>query len=279
MLLRVKKCILSLVVCGIVISSFAQSVGGSGFEIGIRGAAASNWLFNASVASTGQQDYSAALSYNYGIDMAYDFSERFALEVNLLIGNTTQGYNGTFDENGTLPYNNEAYIATESFNAKTQLNLIGIPILMRFGSGNGAYIELGTEIQIITSATYSISFTDVPSNAASYSGSVKNAFAPNSVSGVLGFGDDFQLGSSGLNIITDLRFYYDLTDMRGVDGFGQNLNVNIDGYPNTLYTAPYGSTGKPYYAGYKPTKEAGASFSIGLYYFFGGGGDKHPSRR
>jgi hypothetical protein len=49
----------------------------------------------------------------------------------------------------------------------------------------------------------------------------------------------------------------------GTDGFGQNMNQTLpDGSSNNLYAGA-----KPYYAGYKATHLATASFSLGIYYY------------
>lgn len=274
-----KKILLSILSVGVFISTYGQTAdgGGLGIEVGFRGAAASNWLFNKNVSDAGTQSYAAAFSYNYGLDFAFDINEHVAIEANLLFGNITQGYSGKFgtneqiqgkvlDQTDVIVQNGESYTST------SQLNYMGIPLLFRFGSGNGAYIELGPEYQIINGATYKANYSGQPAGEpSSISGSASSIFATSNIQGILGFGDDFQIGSTGLNIITNLRFYYGFTDLKGVDGLGQDMATTLpNGSSNdALYKNPYGGTGNPYYSGYQPTHSAGVSFSIGLYYYFG----------
>jgi hypothetical protein len=276
-----KKVILSILAIGAFLPSFGQvgtQSGAFGFEIGVRGAVASDWFFNQNVQSEGnEQNYAPLVSYNYGLHVAFNFSEKFALECNALFGTMTQGYSGTFAQGslppgfGSSPGNGNPggggwpYADKETYTSNNKLNVIEIPILARLGSGNGAYIEIGPEYDIVQGATYTASYSgQSPISPASASYSVASAFATSVIQGVLGFGNDFQIGSTGLNIITNLRFSYDFTDLMGADGFGQNMNQTLpDGSSNALYAK---STG-PYYSGYKATHLASASFSLGLYYY------------
>jgi len=270
-----KKILFGIASIGVFISFNANAQGnGLGVEMGFRGAAASSWLFNSNVSAAGNgQNYAAAFSYNYGVDFAFDISSRCAIEADVLLGTLSQGYSGKFQDNelyfsepiASPPY----YQATnESYTAKSQLNIVGIPVLFRFGSGNGAYFEIGPEYDIVNDANYTANFTGQgPLSPPSVSYNTKQSYAPSNIQGVIGFGDDFQIGTSGVNIITNLRFSYGLTDVKGTDGLGQDMNTSYNGGQNVLYTS-YG--GQPsYYASYKPTHTATASFSIGVYYFFG----------
>jgi len=254
----------------------AQSGNGLGVEFGFRGAAVSSWLFNTNVSNQGNsQNYAAAFSYNYGVDFAFDFSSRCAIEADVLVGTMTQAYSGKFQDDGLYysePQTSSAlgysYINGESYTAKSVLNMVGIPILFRFGSGNGAYVEIGPEYDIVNGANYSANFTGQSAfSPASVNYDTKQQYAPSSIQGVLGFGDDFQIGNSGVNIITNLRFSYAFTDLKGTDGMGQSLNQNYNGGSNVLYTSYLGQPA--YYSSYKPTHMATASFNIGVYYFFG----------
>lgn len=277
-----KLLITSIVLCSSLFIVRAQ--GGAGFEVGVRGAAASNWLFNSNVDAGGTSSYQAAFSYNYGLHIAYNFSEKAAIEVNLLMGNITQGYSGKFGTTEWLEYqpSNPSTFNTlaqpinngESYTAVNQVNVTAIPVLFRFGSGSGSYVEIGPEYQMVSSANYSATYSNgypAPLQPHNYSNQdVTAAWATYNIQGVLGFGNDFQIGQSGWNIITDIRFYYGFTDLQGNDAHGQYLAQTLpDGSANKLYStsAPYGGTNAPYYPGYKPTHSAGASFNIGIYYF------------
>lgn len=287
-----KKILLNVLALGLFVSGFGQSEGGGpGFEFGLRGAAASNWLFNANVSNAGgDMNYAPAFSYNFGLHIAYNFSDKIALEVTPYIGTIDQGYKGTFSSGEYVP-EGPFVQANETYTSNNVVKITGIPLLLRAGSGNGAYVEIGPEYDIVNSATYTANYSGQPAiSPSSVTGDASPYFAKSSIMGVLGFGDDFQIGSSGLNIVTCLRFYYGFTDLIGVDGLGQNLNQNnLDGTPNNaIYKNPYPATSAsnpPYYASYKPTHAAGASFTLGAYYYIpvttskgGRHACKHPPR-
>jgi hypothetical protein len=277
-----------LLITAFTLCSSALILNAQGFEIGVRGAAASNWLFNSNVDAGGTSSYQAAFSYNYGLQVAYNFSEKVAVEVNLLMGNITQGYSGKFGTTEWLEYqpNNpstynghlgsawpqQAVNNGETYTASNQVNVTAIPVLFRFSSTSGSYFEIGPEYQMVSSVSYSATYSNgypaplAPNNYSNYN--VTAAWATYNIQGVIGFGNDFQIGQSGWNIITDIRFYYGFTDLQGNDAHGQYLNKTLpDGSANQLYTANYGGTTAPYYASYKPTHSAGASFNLGIYYF------------
>jgi hypothetical protein len=272
-----KKILLGILSIGVFVTFNAKAQEtGLGVEMGFRGAAASSWLFNSNVSAAGNsQNYAAAFSYNYGVDFSFDISSRCAIEADVLLGTLTQGYSGTFQDNGLYysePQSSSplgySYINKESYTAKSQLNIVGIPVLFRFGSGNGAYFEIGPEYDIVNDANYSANFTGQSTfSPPSISYDTKQSYSPSNIQGVIGFGDDFQIGNSGVNIITNLRFSYGLTDIKGTDGLGQDMNPTYNGSQNQLYVST--PTQSAYYTSYKPTHSATASFSIGVYYFFG----------
>jgi hypothetical protein len=268
-----KKFLLSILSIGLFTATYAQDQqgGGLGLEFGLRGAPASSWLFNQNVSNAGEsQNYAAAFSYNYGLDFAFDISGKCAIEVDLLLGTLTQGYNGKFSNAGfyvntPVAFPDNTYANGESYTSKNTLKTMDIPLLFRFGSGNGAYIEIGPQYDIVQGATYTASYTGQnPGTASSANYSTAGEFGTSNIEGVLGFGDDFQIGASGFNIITNLRFSYGFTDLVGADGLGQGLEKSPGGSDNVLY-----SGSNPYYAGYKPTHSATVSFSIGVYYYIG----------
>jgi hypothetical protein len=283
-----KKILLSILSIGLFATAFGQSEegGGLGIEFGFRGDAASDWLFNSNVSGGATQTYAAAFSYNYGVHFAFDVNQHIGIEVNLLLGAETMGYSGKFGSGEDIPQERllltdrwsgspfaESIQPGESYTSTSQMNVMEIPLLFRYGSGNGAYVEIGAAYQIINSVQYSVNYTNGPAvGTINYTNTdVSPAFAKSNILGILGFGDDFQIGSSPFNIITNLRFYYGFSDVGGVDAHGQYLATTLpDGTANDyLYKNAYGGTGAPFYANYKPTHFAGASFSIGLYYYIG----------
>ncbi|HTB05730.1 MAG TPA: outer membrane beta-barrel protein [Bacteroidia bacterium] len=233
------------------------SVQAQSFDIGARYSGMSNWLFNNNVSNEGAaEDYSASYSYCYGITAAYNFNEHISIETNFLMGVLTEGYNGSFGSNGyqttmSPPY----YFDNETYHATTTLNTIQIPIFFRFLSGNGAYAEIGPEIGIITDATYTATYAGGPASSSTYD--VGSYFPNTYIGGVLAFGNNIRLHNA-LFLNINLRFSYDFTDIKGVDGLGQNLN-NSDLY----------SGSKPYYSSPKATHAASAAFGVGIMYRLG----------
>ena len=91
----------------------------------------------------------------------------------------------------------------------------------------------------------------------SESGDVSSAFAKNYFCAVLSFGNNIRLSRS-LFFNINLRFSYDITDMKGVDALGQDLSNSA------LY-----SGANPFYAKNEPTNAVSASFGVGLIYRIG----------
>jgi hypothetical protein len=241
-----KKYLLSVLALGCIYSSQAQ------FEFGAEGGVASSWFTNANVTG-GTQQMGFALSYNYGIHLAVDFTDNFGVVGNLFWGNYSQAYNGKFSNAGIMT-NGTAYAANETYKATTTLKTMDIPLLLRFQTNSYAFAELGVQYSIINGASYSAVYSS-PDN--SMNEDCKSDFAGSNIQGILGFGSNIMLNDSWF-IITDFRVAYGFTDIIGVDGLGQNLNSSN----SMLYEGP-----KPYYANYQPTHTITGSFSLGIYYY------------
>ncbi|MEO6882532.1 MAG: hypothetical protein ABI199_00755 [Bacteroidia bacterium] len=232
------KKIFFLAACTFIAATSTQA---QGFYIGVRGSAASTWLFNTNVSNAGNSlNYKAAFGYDYGLDLRMEFNEHVGILLNVLQGEHVQGYSGQIGTNGSI-----SYTSTNS------LNELSIPLLFRYKS-KGAYVEIGPEYQIVNSATYKNSMN--PSAI-----DVSNYFATSNIAAVLGFGVDSKL-SDHLFLTAGLRFAYGLTDLKGVDGLGQNLSDPI-AYPK-----------------YAPTNSAYGAFVIGLNYKFGKSEDAAASK-
>jgi hypothetical protein len=224
------------------------------FEFGAEGGAASCWLTNSNVSNDGGlQKLAPALSYNYGIHLAVDFTDNFGLVGNLLWGNYTQAYNGTFSNAGILT-DGKIYSPNQTYKATTTLKTMDIPLLLRFQTNSYAFAELGIQYSMINGATYTAYYWS-PDGVMSED--VKNDFAHSNIQGLLGFGSNIMLNDSWF-IITDFRVSYGFTDIIGVDGLGQNLNSSN----SFLYGGP-----KPYYSSYQGTHTITGSFSLGIYYY------------
>lgn len=239
---------------------FFFSAKAQSFEIGGRYLAESNWFFNSNVtngpnsASNIDENYAAIYSYSYGVHLAYNITDHVSLESNVLWATLAQSYNGSFGSSGFLP-DGEPYLDGETYKSTTTVHTMQIPVMFRFLSGNGAYFGLGPEIDLVSSANYSASYKGGP--VESEGGDVSSAFAKSYFCAVLSFGNNIRLSHS-LFFNINLRFSYDITDMKGVDALGQDLSNSA------LYS---GVT--PFYAKYQATNAVSASFGVGLIYRIG----------
>ena len=242
----------TLLLSGII---FFFSARAQSFEIGARYLAVSNWFFNQNVSNAGASDnYAAAYSYSYGAHIAYNFTDHTGLEADVMLGTNSQSYTGSFDNSGLLP-DGGVYVAGESYKSTSTLNITQVPLFFRFLSGNGAYWELGPELSLVKNATYTATYKGGPTASSNYG--TTQYFTGSYFSAVLGFGNNIRLYHT-LFFNINLRFSYNFTDIKGVDGLGQNLDNN------DLY-----SGNPPYYNSYKPTHAASAAFGLGLIYRIG----------
>jgi hypothetical protein len=236
----------------IILSSFFFYTSYAQYEFGVEGGVASCWITNKNVSNAGNsQNLGFTLSYNYGIHIAVDFTDNFGVVGNLFWGNYSQKYTGTFQNDGMLA-NGMIYADRETYTAFTTLKTMDIPLLLRFQTNSGAFVELGAEYGMINGANYSATYS---SPDGSFAEDTKSMYASSNISGILGFGSNFRLNDQWF-IITDFRIKYGFTDIKGVDGLGQDLNNQY------LYEGP-----NPYYSSYQPTHTITGSFNIGIYYY------------
>jgi hypothetical protein len=246
---------------------FFFSAKSQSLELGGHYYAESNWFFNSNVTNSGgnpwniQENYAAVYSYSYGFHLAYNFNDHISLESNVLWATLCQSYNNAYGAynsgpvtGGILP-DGEVYTAGESSKAITTVNTIQIPLIFRFMAGNGAYFGLGPQIDLLSSANYSATYKGGPQQ--SESNDVTKAYASSFYSAVLSFGNNIRISHSFFFNI-NLRFAYNFTDMKGVDGLGQDLSNN------NLY-----SGNNSFYPGHAATNSVSASFGVGLIYRIG----------
>lgn len=212
-------------------------------ELGARGGASTFWLLNSSTSTAApSQNLTLSLSYNFGLHLAYDFTDQVGLETNFLYASLSQTYSGSFSKTGLLPDGNP-YVNGQSYTSKNLLTAYQIPFLGCFETPSGSFVEVGIEYDMIQSANYSGSFSS-PSYNPSFNAA--NNFAKSNILGVFGFGGKYSLNDY-VFLITDFRVTYGFTDLQGVDGVGQ----------------AYSSS---YYTSIKPTNTLTGSFNIGIFY-------------
>lgn len=212
--------------------SFAQNL-----TVGIKGSFASTWLFNNHVsdAASGEQDYFPSFGDSYGLSAAIFFNKKIGIEMNFFYASHRQQYEGRTPDSYNIEYKSE-----------TSYNKIDIPILFKFKSATGGYLEIGPQYSIITNPNYYY----IESDGTGWTGEIDSLFEKTAIIGLIGVGVDIEL-VAGLALTTALRFSMSITDLKGVDAFGQDLSD------------------KSIYPKYRPTHSAAAGFLIGLTYRIG----------
>jgi len=262
-----KKIILIALISGTGLFVSAQSI-----DMGLRGGIQSSWLLNTNVFNAGgDQNVSSTISSEFGLHLAFNFLGGTGIEADVIYNKFMQKYDGTFQnppgalyQDMSNYYPTTLYVANESYTASTTLTLIKIPLLFHYEAKGGFSLEVGPEYCIVSDAMYTANYSDQPTlEPSSVSYDTKSAFGSSSLNAVLGFGWNVKLIPSGkLYLLTDLRFEYGLTDLKGTDGLGENL-ANSSSNPIYMQGNERG------YSGYKATNMGDASFSIGLFYRLG----------
>ncbi|HTB32774.1 MAG TPA: outer membrane beta-barrel protein [Bacteroidia bacterium] len=251
-----------------LISSFGLYASAQSLDMGLRGGPASTWLFNTNVFNAGSdQDVSSSISSEFGAHFELNFLGGTGIELDVIYSKYTQKYKGSFIDSGGLYQNtmsdlpNNYYQRNESYTSSTELTLIKLPLLFHYQTKTGFSIEVGPEYCIVNDAVYSATYSGQPilmPSAVSFDS--KSQFNSSSFNAVLGFGWNVKLIPSGkLYLLTDLRFEYGITDLKGTDALGENLD---NSGTNPVYLA-HSYRGYSSYAG---THMLDASFSIGLFY-------------
>lgn len=205
--------------------SFAQDAKENVFEIEAKGLGNSTWLFNKNISDRGdEQDYASAFGFNYGLAFNAYFG-KVGVGVEALMGNHKGGYAGTIE------FKDSAGTVTSKMDYTSSVNLqtIQIPVLFKLKS-EMLYMEIGPQYNLISSATYR-SKTDNSSEVES----VTKDYSSSYFSAVLGFGARIKFGESPLGMNIGIRLQYSLSDLKGVDAWGQDLN-------NSLYYKDKAST-------------------------------------
>lgn len=205
-------------------NNFAQNL-----TVGVKGSYISTWLFNKHVSDAGgEQDYFPSFGENYGLSAAIFFNKRIGVEMNFFYGTHRQKYEGVTPAPDNIEYTSE-----------TSYNKIDVPVLFKLLSPNGAYLEIGPQYSVIANPTYYIEGDPEKE--------IDSLFARSALNGLIGFGVDIEL-FAGLALTTALRFDVSISDLKGVDAFGEY----IKNYPK-----------------YHPTHSAAAGFLIGVTYRIG----------
>ena len=180
-------------------------------EGGIKGSYNSTWLFNKNISDQGaEQDYAMAWGSNYGLGASVYFGA-IGLGVDFLRGTHTGGYAGDF---------------LGKYSSNVKLNVTQIPLMLKLKSENGAYIELGAQVNSISKATYTFDYTD--SDIYDNSSDETSNYSKSFTSAVLGFGANVKLMKAiPLAANVGVRLQYGFSDAEGVDALGSNLDNSL----------------------------------------------------
>jgi hypothetical protein len=255
-------------ILAITISSCSFFVSAQSLDLGLKGGAASTWLFNSNVFNAGSdQDVAISVSPEFGFHSEINFLGGTGVELEVLYSNFTQNYKGSFQDAGGLyqaagaNFPSTFYIKNETYTAATKLTLLKFPLLFHYEAKGGFGLEVGPEYCMVSDANYSATYSGQPAGEpSSISYSTKGSFNSSSFNAVLGFGWNIKLIPSGkLYLLTDLRFEWGLTDMKGTDALGEDMN-------NQSTNPVYQSGNARGYTSYSATHMLEGSFSIGLFY-------------
>jgi outer membrane protein W len=183
-----------------LVLAFAAVVNGQEFKIGMAGGIYSTWLVNTNVSDQGDDlDFAATFGGQLGVEAQYYFKDNLGISFGLLYTGHNQKYTGDLNNNA-------------SYEAKTKMRYLDIPILLRFGGGSkGAYFEFGPQIGMLMSAKDEL--TTSPSSPLDWSDKDrKDNFKTSNLAGILGFGVDID-ASENVLITTGLRLGYGINDV------------------------------------------------------------------
>lgn len=220
------------------LSSYAQSI-----TIGLQGQAKSTWLINTAVLGASvEQEAKPSFGWGGGITACMFFQQQIetyvGVGIDLNFGNFVQRYSGRVSGSSAL----------ETYHSKINLLFLDVPVYARLVLRYGTYIEAGMQFSMLANATYSSTAGQGTTT------NVTAKYSPFYYAPLLGIGADFEL-SDNMYIIAGIRLVYGLSDLKGVDGQGNEISAaaQLPNYPD--------------YSGSK-THAAFVSLNLGVYYRF-----------
>ncbi len=185
-----------LLTLSIVLALATSMASAQGLRIGLAGAINSTWLFNKNVSDAGDElNYASTFGGTVGVNGVYSFSETTGLSVGILYS----GHNQKYEDDPS------------TYEAKTKLSYLDIPILFRLQSPSGPYFEVGPQIGILMGAK--ADFSTKPASGFDFSDlDVKEFHESTNIAIVFGFGVDIE-ASENIVVSTGLRFGYGFTDV------------------------------------------------------------------
>ncbi len=222
----------------ILLSSF--TFGQFAVDVQAKGAANSTWLLNKNISDKGAtQDYAAAWGSSYGV------------AGNIYFGMTGIGVEFLYSTHNAA-YIGEGSLLYGDYTSNVTMQTIQIPLLLKFQSEKGAYIELGPQLTNITTAEYDISGQNFGIDYTWDTRDVSEQYSSSYLSGVLGFGSKIAFGDLPLGMLLGIRLQYSFGDLMGVDGEGFSLGSEED--PSILHPT------------HEPTQAISGGLIVGLTY-------------
>ena len=182
-------------------------------DVHVKGAANSTWLLNKNISDMGAtKDYDLAWGSSYGV-AANAYFGMTGVGIEFLYNTHNAAYTGAYSINDE---------STGNYTSNIKLETIQIPLLLKFQSEKGAYIELGPQLTNISSAQFNRT-GEIIGITFDESKDVKEEYASSYISGVLGFGSKIALSDLPIGLLFGIRLQCSFGDLMGVDGEGYSL--------------------------------------------------------
>ncbi|MBI2968533.1 MAG: PorT family protein [Bacteroidetes bacterium] len=203
--------------------------------VGVNGTLLNSWIINRNILEEAEdQEYLPSLAWNYGVSVAMFPKKRLGLEIDLLYGNHVQRFSGRD------PYDAIEYYSSISYQK------IDVPVMLKLVTEGGAFFEFGAVYSSITNPVYEREgFIEFNMNAVD-----TVDFTNRNYEVLLGLGTHIKLAKR-LHLSTALRFTWGLSDLKGTDALGVNIENSY------VYLQDHA------------THSAAAGLSLGLVYTFG----------
>ncbi|MGI8892540.1 MAG: porin family protein [Bacteroidia bacterium] len=243
---------LALLLGCITIATSAQDL-----KIGLTGGINTTWLLNKNVADAGDHlNVMTTFGFSAGLNTIYSFSEHAGISLSIIFSNHNQKYQGEIqDISGNTAVEYESFL---------NLTYFDVPLLFRFQSPKGPYLEIGPQFGFLINAQEDFTISKEIEFVENYqSRRFKNNFQKTNVAAIMGVGFDYD-ASEKIAIATGLRFGYGFTD---VTREFTKMELEILSATNTLsYTSAISHQGENLIYSYEPSTRFFGGFLIGVAY-------------
>jgi hypothetical protein len=227
-------------------------------ELGVNGSLGTTWLLNKNVFDQDEiLNPTFSGGYTFGASASYFFSPKLGLGIEINSSTVNQKYSGEYN-------------ASNTYDAKTTLKYLSIPVFLKLQTESGFYFEIGPQFNSLSKAKEE--YTSDPSSTDDYSSlNVKKGFESMVISGVFGFGGKFDLNES-LALTAGVRFQYGIGDVTKEYSAAELLvlaNTGDGVYGEAGLTNAFAHTTQGGKYKYEKTTLATGSVQMGLVYKLG----------